>query len=93
MKRLIDNIIRLLTAIPADKYMHCAVSAVIAAVALWLPLAVGVGDFFSFMCSFGAIAGVTVTKELYLDSEPNPYDAAANFVGAATVWVTFLICA
>lgn len=91
MKNLANKVLGWLNAIPADKYKHCALSAVLAALGIWLPMFFGGGVALSFILSFVIVAGVTVSKEMLLDTEPDPMDAAANFVGAGVVWLTFLI--
>lgn len=89
MKNLANKVLEWLNAIPADKYKHCALSAVLAALGIWLPMFFGGGAALSFILSFIIVAGVTVSKEMLLDTEPDPMDAAANFAGAVVVWLTF----
>lgn len=89
MKNLLNKIVGWLNRIPADKYKHFALGAVIAAVvllfgALFLPKWAAVSASMIIVGLIGAV------KEIY-DNRADRSDIFATSLGGLVVWIVYLI--
>lgn len=89
--KAINSIIRLLGSIPADKLLHFAVSSIVAVVSVAVAHICGAVPFFALLVSFVFVSIVGLTKELIIDSQPDPWDLVANYAGALVVWTVFIV--
>ena len=91
--KAINSIIRLLGSIPADKLLHFAVSSILAVVSVAVAHLCGAVPFFALLVSFVVVSLVGLSKELIIDSQPDPWDLVANYAGALVVWAVYLAVA
>lgn len=89
MKKIFDKIVGWLNGIPADKYKHFALGAVIAAVVL-LAMVWSVPQWLALTASVVAVSAAAIGKEL-IDDKADLRDLAATLGGGAVVWLPFLI--
>lgn len=89
MKRAIEKIVGWMNRIPADKYKHFAVGAVLAAVVL-LALVWFVPQWLALTASVVAVIAAAVGKEK-ADAKADLRDIVATICGGVVVWITYLI--
>ena len=89
MKQIFDKIVGWLNKIPADKYKHFAVGAVIAT-AIIMALALFVPKWAAIAASVVTVAVAAIGKE-YIDEQANEQDIVATCLGGLAAWITFLI--
>lgn len=89
MKNIITKIVGWLNRIPADKYKHFAVGAIIAAVVI-MALAIFVPKWAVLAASVVAVSVAAIGKE-HIDDEADKKDIVATCLGGLIVCVTYLI--
>ena len=90
MLSLLNRIVAYVAALPADKFRHVAVSALLACLALLVTPSFG-HPLLPLFVSVATVTAVGLWKEFRHDAAPDPWDLAANYAGAATVWVAYII--
>lgn len=89
MKNLLNKIVGWLNKIPADKYKHFALGAVIAAIVLLIG-ALFLPKWAALVASVAVVAIAAVVKEK-IDATVDRYDILATSLGGLVVWAVFLI--
>lgn len=89
MKRAIEKIIGWMNRIPADKYKHFAVGAVLAAVVL-LVGALVLPKWAAVSTSMIVVGLAGAAKEIY-DDRSDRSDIFATSLGGLVVWIAYLI--
>lgn len=89
MKRIFDKIVGWLNNIPADKYKHFALGAVIAAITV-ISLSCFLPKWAVTAGSVAVVAMAAIIKER-IDEEADNKDILATMLGGVAVWVTYLI--
>lgn len=89
MKQIVDKIVGWLNSIPADKYKHFAVGAVLAAVVL-LAGALILPKWAALVASVAIVAMAAIVKERF-DDRSDRSDIFATSLGGLVVWIVYLI--
>lgn len=89
MKNIITKIVGWMNRIPADKYKHFALGAVIAAITVIL-LACFLPKWAIIVGSVAVVAMAAIVKER-IDEQADEQDIVATCLGGAVVWITYLI--
>lgn len=89
MKNLLNKIVGWLNNIPADKYKHFALGAVIAAIVLQA-VTFFVPKWLALAASVVTVAVAAVGKEK-VDAKADLRDIVVTLCGGAVVWITYLI--
>lgn len=89
MKNIITKIVGWMNRIPADKYKHFTLGAIIAAVVI-MALALFVPKWAAIAASVVTVAVAAIGKE-YIDKQADDMDIVATCLGGIIVCVTYLI--
>lgn len=98
MKKFIDNLLKRLDAVPADKWQHFAVGVMISAIVFVAAIIVA-RAFVSEAVAFGAAlalsvlltAGAAMWKEYGHDAMPDKADIVATMAGGAVLWAVEIV--
>lgn len=84
--RAVRSLAARMRRIGQDKYLHFAVGAVVAAVGVVLPLALGLAAWFALGYSAFAVWCLAAVEEYAIDYAPSRGDVLATMLGGTAVW-------